>query len=149
MAKKIPVEIGILVAAVFDPGKRRLEGVLRQLTPCEPKQRPRQKTRAEGSRRRHSSQAAGAAAAKQLQQQGLRLVVLVMGGKQHVARTHHACERPVTRFPRHRFQTLPPGLLRLHFQPRQRNPLAPAVAFAMPDPALRIRLQAMVDMNCP
>ncbi len=97
--------------------------------------------------RRHGSQAVHTAAAQQLQQQGLGLVILVMGGQQAVPVRQPVGQCGIARRTRRGLRALPgPGTC-IDAERHIRDIQCPADLRTVRLPGGRMHLQAMVDMH--
>ena len=148
-AQVVAVELFIGVAVVLDPLKAPRAQPLTQLRPGDLEQRPHQQAARERGTGGHGGEPGNTGTAQQLQQHGLKLVVLVVGGEQHLVRPQGLRQRRVACQARRR---LGRGTARTryedaaHFEGHtERSGAAPA----MRTPARGVRPQLVVDVHRP
>ena len=96
----------------------------------------------------HGRQATRAAAAQGGEQEGLGLIVAVLGQPQRLARHHTAGESRVARLPRRAFEPQPGVTLDLHALNEERYPEGRAEPPAVELETVGGDLQAMVNVQC-
>ncbi len=143
----VAFEARVGVGWILDPSqplglRPRADRVARQSQP-----RARQPTGGERPQRAHSTQALGAGGAQQAQQQGLGLVIGVVGGDQDLASVQGIGEGRVARRARGGFQPASAARLDLHALHLQRDAERGGLRAHRGRPAGTVGMQAVVDVD--
>ncbi len=116
MTQEISIVLGACVGRIFQPTQTVLFSVCQQRRTTDIEQRPQQRYVAQQRPLRHRGQALGTGATHELQQQGFRLIVLMMRGQQHAAFRYRIDQRLITCGASRRLRTFTGLSVRLYRQ---------------------------------
>ena len=139
--------VRVQIAGVFLPGQSMRVCVIQQLTARNLQQGAPVLAGCERAQRPHRRQPIRAGASQGTQQESFRLVIAVVGGDQYVACLHLLFECGIACLACGGFQAITGIALYFHAGDDQRNADRLAKFTAMFRPAIRIRVQAMMDMH--
>ncbi|MNF71091.1 hypothetical protein D3C84_530340 [compost metagenome] len=147
LAQEVAIVAHILVALILHPAIGQGLGQRRQLGPADLEQRAQQAAAGEGLVRHHARQPPQSGAALERQQQGLQLIVLMMGGEQPLPLSQACGEALVAGLPRLGLQAVAAAPLQLHPLDHEGHRQLPAHLFTMGHPVVGVRAQAVVDVQ--
>jgi hypothetical protein len=147
MAQEIALEAVLAIAGVVHPVQPVALGIGPQGRPGKLEQGASQPARAEDAPRAHGGETVGARASQQVQEDRLRLVILVVGREHDVPWAHGGCERLVPNLTRRGLGALTRRGTGLHFEHDTGHSQPLAGRPAVPGPRVGIPLQAVVDVH--
>ncbi|MNR06109.1 hypothetical protein D3C85_1221710 [compost metagenome] len=147
LAQEVAIVAHVLVALILHPAIGQGLRQRRQLGPADLEQRAQQAAAGKGLVRYHARQPPQSGAPLERQQQGLQLIVLMMGGEQPLPLPQAGGETLVAGLPRLGLQAIAVAPLQLHPLDDEGHRQLLAHPFTMGHPVVGMRAQAVVDVQ--